>query len=265
MKFLIACITIMASMTGTALASSSEWHETQGGRVRLVTSGAPDAEGRLKGVLQIELEPGWKTYWRDPGGSGVPPSIDVSANPMVAHASIEFPPPEHHFDGTSTWAGYGRSVDLPVTFQMRASGATGPIDGIVFLGICETICVPVQARLTVDPAVAPDEPADVAIVQAAVAALPAPSTPDFRVEKVTTSDKQVFLEVRAPADADKIDLFLAGGEGYMFGPPKPVQHEGKINFAADIVTRPKTPPAGPGLHYTLVTATGSVAGLVPYF
>ena len=178
---------------------------------------------------------------------------------------IEFPPPEHHFDGTSTWAGYGRSVDLPVTFQMRASGVAGPIDAAVFLGICETICVPVQAKLSVDPAEAPDDPADAATVQAALAALPAPATPDFGVEEVTTSDKQVFLEVRAPAHADRIDLFIAGADGYMFGPPKPIQNEGKITFAADIVTRPKTPPAGPGMHYTLVTPMGSVAGLIPYF
>ena len=48
--------------------------------MRLVTTGSRDADGRLEGILDIELKPGWKTYWRDPGDAGVPPTIDVSAS-----------------------------------------------------------------------------------------------------------------------------------------------------------------------------------------
>src|SRR5688500_18454149 len=52
---------------GQAHASSSEWFEMEGARIRLVTASKPDADGRLRGILDIELKPGWKTYWRDPG------------------------------------------------------------------------------------------------------------------------------------------------------------------------------------------------------
>ncbi len=55
------------------IASSSDWFETEGARIRLVTTGKPAADGKLKGMLDIELKPGWKTYWRDPGDAGVPP------------------------------------------------------------------------------------------------------------------------------------------------------------------------------------------------
>ena len=59
-----------------ALASSSDWYEAEGGRVRLVTSGAADENGVIEGALEIDLKPGWKTYWRDPGDAGVPPTLD---------------------------------------------------------------------------------------------------------------------------------------------------------------------------------------------
>jgi DsbC/DsbD-like thiol-disulfide interchange protein len=75
-----------------ALASSTDWFETQGGRIRLVTAGTPDAQGRIKGVLDIALDPGWKTYWRDPGDAGVPPQLDVSGSTNIAEAKLSFPP-----------------------------------------------------------------------------------------------------------------------------------------------------------------------------
>lgn len=33
----------------------------------------PESDGTIKAVLDVDLLPGWKTYWRDPGEAGVPP------------------------------------------------------------------------------------------------------------------------------------------------------------------------------------------------
>ena len=54
------------------------------------------------------------------------------------------------------------------------------IDASVFVGICETICIPVQGRFTLDPASDPDNPDDAALVAAAREALPDPEQPGFR-------------------------------------------------------------------------------------
>lgn len=248
-----------------ALASSSQWLPNEGGRVRLVTSGLPDAQGRLNGVLQIDLKPGWKTYWRDPGSSGVAPSIDVSANTRIASVEIAFPAPQHHFDGVSTWAGYDYPVALPVTFQMRASGVPGPIEAAVFLGVCESLCVPVQARLTVDPSVDPDNPGDAALVENAHITLPGPATAEFGAMVSEATDKAVTIEAYTSDAGEPTDFFLAGSDGYLFGTPKKVVSGDKTQFIASIITRPKQKPGGAGLHYTLSTAAGSVSGLLPYF
>jgi DsbC/DsbD-like thiol-disulfide interchange protein len=258
---LLLTATICAS---PALASSSEWHKAEGGRVRLVTSGKADTEGRLKGALQIELKSGWKTYWRDPGASGVPPSIDVSTNPLLVSADIDFPAPEHHFDGTATWAGYDRSIALPVTFQMRGSGSPGVIDASVFLGICETICVPVQANLAVDTRASADDPADATTVASAWAALPAAATAEFGARLVAADTKTVTVEIAAPGGAEQAELFLAGEEGYLLGLARKLDPTSKL-WKADIIARPKAKPSNEGLHYTLVTPSGAVSGLLPYF
>ena len=164
-----------------ANASSSQWYEAEGGRVRLVTTGPADDKGVLQGALEIDLKPGWKTYWRDPGDAGVPPTLDASASSNIASAELSFPAPHRFDDGFAIWAGYKEPVSFPVAFTLTDARQPATIEAKVFLGICETICIPVQATFAVDPASDPDNADDAAVVQAALDALPGPEQPDFGV------------------------------------------------------------------------------------
>lgn len=247
-----------------AAASSSAWYESQGGRVRLVTTGAPDQAGRLQGALEIALEPGWKTYWRDPGDSGVPPQLDVAASTNVAGAEMSFPPPQRHDDGYGPWAGYDHSVALPVVFTLDDPGKKATIDADVFLGLCETICIPVQARLALDPASGADDAADAETVKAALAALPARAGAGFGVTALPGDHETLVVEAHLPGDPAAARFFLAGADDYMFGAPRRTDRDGKIIFSVPILDRPTTTPIGGGLHYTLTGSTGAVAGLLPY-
>ncbi|TIW88948.1 MAG: hypothetical protein E5V51_06740, partial [Mesorhizobium sp.] len=150
LKILLLGAAIGLATALPATASSSAWYNSEGGKVRLVTSGKPDDAGRIRGILDIALKPGWKTYWRDPGDAGVPPQLDISASTNIADATLSFPAPQRHDDGYGKWAGYNYPVSLPVTFTLSTPNQPAVIDADVFLGICETICIPVQTRLSVD-------------------------------------------------------------------------------------------------------------------
>jgi DsbC/DsbD-like thiol-disulfide interchange protein len=276
---ILACAVLSCTSPGSA--ASSAWADADGGRVRLVTSGVPDAQGRLRGALQVELRPGWKTYWRDPGEAGVPPSIDVSANPHLLSATLDFPAPERHGQGDLVWAGYGGPVMLPVTFQFQsadafgqfgsadASGqlgsadASGLIDASVFLGLCETICIPLQAELVVDTAHDADAPQDAALVGQAFAALPQPASAAFGVSFVSAGDDGLVVEMHAP-EREAGELFLAGSDDYAFGVPEAFEEAGRRFFRIPLV-RSGEAPSGAGFPYTLVTASGAVSGLLPAF
>lgn len=266
MRLLAALLfgTVSLAPCWPAVASSSAWHEGQGGRVRLVTSGAPDAAGRLQGALEVDLKPGWKTYWRDPGDSGVPPQIDVSASSNISGADLSFPPPQRHDDGYGKWAGYDRSVSLPVLFTLTDPAAKATIDAGVFLGMCETICIPVQARLTLDPAVDAGDEEDSATVQAALAALPAEATAAFGATVLQGDPETLLVEARVPGDPAAADFFVAASGDYLFGTPQRQDREGKLFFSVPILDRPASVPSGAGLHYTLVGESGAVSGLLPY-
>lgn len=247
-----------------AAASSSTWFQAEGGQVRLVTTGAPDKDGRLQGALEIMLKPGWKTYWRDPGDSGVPPQLDVAASTNIAGAQMSFPAPQRHDDGYGKWAGYDRPVALPVVFTLAEPDKQATIDADIFLGMCETICIPVQTRLSVDPASSADDAADAEAVKAAVAALPGEANADFGITALPGDHETLMVEAHLPGDASAADFFVAGADDYMFGAPRRSVDNGKITFSVPILDRPSTKPTGSGLHYTLTGSTGAVAGLLPY-
>ncbi|MDG4908860.1 protein-disulfide reductase DsbD family protein [Mesorhizobium sp. WSM4898] len=247
-----------------AEASSSAWYDSEGGKVRLVTSGKPDEAGKIHGVLDIALKPGWKTYWRDPGDAGVPPQIDISASTNIADAKLSFPPPQRHDDGYGKWAGYDRPVSLPVTFTLSAPDQPATIDANVFLGICETICIPVQTRLSLDPASDPDNATDAALVKTALATLPGPARSDFGIRVLPGDHETLIVEAHPPGDAESVDFFIAGERDYMFGAPVRSEKDGKLVFTVPILDRPSATPTDGGLYYTLTSAEGAVDGLLPF-
>lgn len=242
-----------------ACAASTAWHEEEGGSLRLVTAGLPDGAGRLRGVLDIVLKPGWKTYWRDPGTAGVPPSFDVSASRNVAAAALAFPAPERHDDGYGAWAGYSASVALPVTFTVPNPAEPAQIKADVFLGFCRDICVPVSAHFTLD-ASSGDAPEDAETVKAAFVALPAEADAQFGVSAEGLEGGTLTLLARMAAQTgEEPELFVAGENGLVLGVPKAEKTEAGWRFAVPLLDRPaglKLPP----VFYTLVAGKAAVSG-----
>ncbi|MEO9339962.1 protein-disulfide reductase DsbD domain-containing protein [Mesorhizobium sp. SB112] len=258
MNFYVAPLLIAASLIASqAVAASTDWYKTEGARIRLVTAGEPDSEGNIRGVLDIQLQPGWKTYWKDPGDSGVPPEIDISKSENVADAKLEFPVPQRHDDGYSIWAGYDHPVSLPITFKLHDKTVPTKIDAGVFLGVCQSICVPVQADFVLNPNDDASNMQDTALIDAAYSALPAPARKDFSAEIASSEEERFVVKAILPADSGEADLFIAAPEGYSFAAPKRSDKGGE--FIIDILGKPKGTSLPP-LSYTLATKNAAVSG-----
>jgi DsbC/DsbD-like thiol-disulfide interchange protein len=231
-------------------AVAGPWHETEGARIRLLVADAPAGE-TLRGVLEIDLEPGWKTYWRDPVDSGVPPSLGVRG----MRTELHFPAPKWLSDDYASYAGYDAPVSLPVTLTPLSSGGSGEIEAEIFLGVCETICIPVKTTLAADPSAA-----DVAAIDASFGLLPEPASPEFGVSLVASGQDHFTVEVALPEGLDDPQLFIASTPYHAIGAPRRVVEDGKpVRFevpveglAARIVDAPAS--------YTLVAGGRSVSG-----
>ncbi len=208
-----------------AWSLESGWAEAEGGRMRLVIDPVPRDDGTIAGFLDIALEPGWKTYWRDPGSAGIPPTLDFSQSQGVAFEAMHFPPPVRVDDGYAIWAGYTAPVQFPLIFRPTASGAA-QIRAQTFVGICEKICVPFQAELVVDLPSDPTAEASVSqAVDTAFSRLPEAAGTDFNIEKadLDANGKQLTVSAKLPTfrpSGVAPELFVSGPEGFAFAPPK---------------------------------------------
>lgn len=258
-RLLLAAILTFAAFSMPALATSSDWVETEGGAVRLVTTGMPGADGKFTGMLDIVLKPGWKTYWRDPGDAGVPPSLDVSRSANIAGAELSFPAPSRHDEGDFTWAGYASPVAFPVIFTAKDPTQPATLDADVFLGICQTICIPVKAEFHLDPAEDAANPDDAEAVKAALAALPSPASPEFGATVTGRSGTSLTIAAKVPGDPSTADIFLASDGTFSFGTPKRSVKNGRVEFSVEI-DGPDAMPAGTAIFYTLVSGAAATDG-----
>jgi DsbC/DsbD-like thiol-disulfide interchange protein len=212
-------------------ALASPWAVDHNSRARLIAGGSPagSPQGTIAVGIEIELAKDWKTYWRNPGSSGVPPNLSWSASSNVAAAETHYPAPLRLADRDGDTIGYKDAVILPVT--VRATDPAKPVALVVEIeyGVCKDICIPVQSRLelTMPPDTA-GKPAGETLKRAfdAVprhAAARRPTDPILRAAKVQLAgDKpSIRLEAEFPGGAEGADLFLEAPGGLWIPLAKP--------------------------------------------
>ena len=59
-----------------------------------VIEGYRTSRGTHMAALKIQLQPGWKTYWRAPGDGGIPPQFDWSGSKNIKGVQFHWPRPK---------------------------------------------------------------------------------------------------------------------------------------------------------------------------
>ncbi len=137
---------VIAALFASALSLSWAWAQQGVSRASLIPGWTTGDGTHMIGV-RIDLAPGWKTYWRAPGGNGIPPQFDFSGSRNLARAGVTWPSPEVFAAGGVEAIGYTGSVIFPVAIEQAAPG---PVDLTLdlFYGVCEEVCIPVQEQLS---------------------------------------------------------------------------------------------------------------------
>ncbi|HDC4649551.1 TPA: thioredoxin family protein [Enterobacter kobei] len=98
----------------------------------------------IKGLLTVELKPGWKTYWRSPGEGGVAPKITW---PQGVTDSWSWPVPSRFDISGMTTQGYHDKVTIPIVLD-GVKGDT--LDGTLTLSTCSNVCLLTDYPLHLD-------------------------------------------------------------------------------------------------------------------
>ena len=133
----------------------------------------------LWAALKIEMDPGWHTYWRNPGDSGLPGALEWTLPAGVTAGDIVWPVPERIPYGPLINFGYSNIVLLPVPLKLDQT-ITGPqtltIDVAGNWLVCAEICIPdsgnFRVPLNVDSAKSPAASLNAPEIEQALNAMP---------------------------------------------------------------------------------------------
>jgi DsbC/DsbD-like thiol-disulfide interchange protein len=144
-------IVTIALPAGAWAADASPWDGDTHAGMRLV-AGSRASDATRRAGIEIKLVPGWKTYWRYPGDSGVPPRFDFADSQNVKTVTIDWPAPHRFSDDSGITIGYKLDVIFPLHVVPQDTTKPVRLRLKADYAICEKICIPAEgsAELTLD-------------------------------------------------------------------------------------------------------------------
>jgi len=141
-----------ASVVPAAAQSASAWQSDGHAATRLIAGAAVKTldASFLRAGIEIRLDPGWKTYWRYPGDTGIPPTFDFSGSQNVKSTAVEWPAPEQFSDGAGGHSiGYVGDIILPLKVTPENTALPSTLHLTLNYAVCGTLCVPAKAALDI--------------------------------------------------------------------------------------------------------------------
>ena len=264
LKSLGACALLPLIPTRAVLASevgASPWVEGSHSALRIVAAGpVSGASGQYSAGIAITLAAGFKTYWRHPGDSGVPPVFNFDGSDNLKQAIVHYPAPRRFHDGAGgTSLGYlDREIILPLTITAVDASKPVRLKLKADYAICEKICIPASASLAL---VLPKTNVAhfTSVLQSARDRVPQTvalaTAGELQVVEIKRSPQaeHMLVDVRFPPGATP-DLFLEGETPWFFETKTFTDHgSGAGTFSILVVERNKAADCtGADLVLTLV-------------
>jgi DsbC/DsbD-like thiol-disulfide interchange protein len=208
----LATVLLVASFASAASAQdASPWQRDGHSAVRLLAGSRSGTV--LLGGIALQLQPGWKTYWRSPGDSGVPPRFDFAKSDNVEAVTVLWPAPTKFDDGAGGHSlGYHGEIVLPLRIVTKNADKPVTLRADIAYAVCEKICIPVDAKAEL-PFTSVASTEDSALF-AAIDTVPKPANigdPNpLTIRDVKRDGKSgVVVDVATP-DARDVDLYVEG-------------------------------------------------------
>ena len=168
-------------------------------------------------ALRFAIAPGWHTYWRNPGESGLPTTLAWKLPPGFAAGDIVWPAPRALPAGPLVNYGYEGDVLhlVPVTVPHDAQpGSTATLAARADWLVCKETCIPEGADLTLALPVAAQADADPrwqAPIAATRDALPKPAPQSWATHAVASGSTIELSFAESAGDPGRLWFFAENG------------------------------------------------------
>src|SRR6267142_1751033 len=252
-----ATLSVVCATVAVRAEDSSPWQRDTHSALRLLAGSRSGAV--LLGGVAIQLEPGWKTYWRTPGDSGVPPRFDFSKSDNVEAVTVLWPAPMKFDDGAGGHSlGYKHQIVLPLRIVAKNADKPVTLRADINYAVCEKLCIPVEA--SAELAIASVASTEDSALFAALDTVPKPANigdPNpLTIRDVKREGKSTVLVDVATPDAREVRLFVEGPTRDWALPVPALLEQSppgvkRFSFELDGLP-PGANPAGAALKLTLV-------------
>lgn len=217
------CLPVLATIAVAALAlpassasaDVSAWDGDARAGVRLVSGGTGDGNTSvLRAGVEIRLAPGWKTYWRYPGDSGVPPTFNFTKSENLKSIRLSWPAPQKMVEADGVIIGYRNNVVFPLAVEPSDPAKPVILRLALDYAICEKVCIPAQAKAELTlKAGGSAEPAIAAAEKTIPRAQPVGADASLSVKAIHRDESRtpvrILVDIAAPPGAP-VSVFAEG-------------------------------------------------------
>ena len=218
----LALFLVFVASPVRALESNAYRSEVLTARLIVAEAGIAPGSQFLSAGLKIELEEGWKAYWRSPGEVGLPPEIDWEGSTNLESVDMLWPAPTRFRAFGIENFGYAKQVIFPLQLRLANSDRAAELKGLVDLLICSNVCIPERFELTLPVPLGTGVDAKAATDIATWAARVPVAGPESAIAVSGASLKQdqaLVVQMTRPSGWNNPDLFPEFGAGSAFGAP----------------------------------------------
>jgi DsbC/DsbD-like thiol-disulfide interchange protein len=212
------------------------------------------------------MQPGWHTYWRYAGDSGVPPRFDFSGSENVASVQVLYPAPHKIVDPTGTTIGYTDNVIFPLRVAAQQKDKPVTLRGKIDYAVCAKLCVPVEARAQLKVDGKAKDNAALSAAQAQVPQVTSARAAGLSLRRSSASQGKPAVLVDLTADGNEpVELFVEGPTSEWALPiPKPTREtqSGRRQFSFELDGLPPGTDSSKPLDLTFTIVTGGHASEV---
>ncbi len=128
----------------------SAWSKASHSEIRLIAGGPVVGKtGVHRAGIAMHMNQGFKTYWRHPGDSGVPPVFHYDGSENLKSAEVLFPAPHRFADGAGGFSFGYAGPDLILPVRVTATDPSKPVLLKLRMdyAVCEKLCVPASGKV----------------------------------------------------------------------------------------------------------------------
>ena len=101
--------------------------------------------------LEFKLEPGWKIYWRQPGDSGMPPTLYYKDSVNLKSIEFKWPFPIKEYEAENLLTNiYKGEVVIPLEVTVNDHNKPLNLKAKLNFQVCKDICIPFETNLFIN-------------------------------------------------------------------------------------------------------------------